>query len=59
MSESKSLGYMNGWGRGNTPEIVLKCQKLGHQQYSTNEGRCLTKFGCEICGFYYLVDSSD
>jgi hypothetical protein len=53
-----SLGYANGWG-SKTPEIVLECEKLGHRQYSKNEGRCLNRYGCEICGYYYLIDSSD
>jgi len=51
------LGYANGW-KG-TPEIVQKCSDLGHQQYSKTVGKCLTEYGCEECGYKYLVDSSD
>lgn len=53
------LGYANGWGRGNTPEIVKICEDMKHLGYSKNVGKCLTEYGCEICNYHYLVDSSD
>jgi hypothetical protein len=53
--ELKSLGYANGWG-DSTPELVAKCEHVG---YTKNIGNCLNEFGCEICGYKYLVDSSD
>lgn len=53
-------GYTNGWGRGKTPEIVKKCEEeLKHKGYSKNVGRCLTEYGCKICGYTYLIDSGD
>lgn len=61
MSEPKkaiSLGYANGWERGKTPEIVIECDKLGHQRWSRKSGNCETEFGCEICHYHYFVDSS-
>ena len=51
------LGYANGWEK--TPPIVEACKALGHVQGSRNEGNCLTRYGCDLCGFTYLVDSSD
>jgi hypothetical protein len=53
-----NLGYANGWGK-NTQEIVVHCEEEGHKCYSINVGKCLTKCGCEICNYTYLVDSSD
>ena len=49
------LGYANGWGK-ETPEIVQKCP---HREESRSVGRCLREYYCLICGFKYLVDSSD
>jgi len=51
------LGYANGWDK--TPEIVHECREKGHLGYAGNVGRCLTEYGCEVCGYKYLVDSSD
>lgn len=45
--EMEYLGWANGWKE--TPEIVKKCHELGHNRF----GRC------EICGYYFNVDSSD
>lgn len=53
----KDLGYANGWIE--TPEIVKKCNQLGHRGYSINRGKCLNEYGCERCGYKYLIDSSD
>jgi hypothetical protein len=55
--EMNDLGYANGWR--DTPEEVQKCNDLGHRGYSINRGNCLNEYGCEICGYKYLVDSSD
>jgi hypothetical protein len=54
---SESFGYANGWKE--VPPYIKKCEELGHKKYSKNVGRCLTEYGCEICGYTYLVDSSD
>ncbi len=56
--EVKDLGFANGWGK-NTPEIVKECDKQGHRGWSRKVGNCLTEFGCGICAYKYLVDSSD
>ena len=55
---TKDLGYMNGWGRGKTPPEIKICFDLKHAGYAKNVGNCLTLYGCEICGYSYLVDSS-
>lgn len=52
--EVVDLGFANGWK--NTPEIVRNCT---HGQYREAVGSCLTEYGCEVCGYKYLVDSSD
>lgn len=72
--EIVDLGYANGWRQSevytikdrqrvvikpavdNTPQIVKDCQ---HTKQYTTVGRCLTKAVCEVCGFSYLLDSSD
>lgn len=57
MSElEQDLGYANGWG--DTPEIVQKCNQLGHKQYEKPVGRYLHECGCGACHYFYLVDSS-
>ena len=53
------LGYANGWVGGKTPKIALECARLNHRPSSSNEGKCLTKYYCEICGYSYSIDSSD
>jgi len=53
----KDLGYSNGWDK--TPEIVHECREKGHLGYAGNVGKCKTEYGCEVCGYKYLVDSSD
>lgn len=54
----KDLGYANSWGQNTPPEIKI-CNDLKHVKYAKNVGRCLTEYGCLICGYKYLVDSSD
>lgn len=54
---TKDLGYANGWE--DTPEIVEQCEAEGHSQYKQGVGRCLMEYGCWICDYKYLVDSSD
>lgn len=57
----KDLGYANGWIE--TPEIVKKCREQNndfkHIGYRRAIGRCLNEYGCERCGYKYLIDSSD
>lgn len=53
--EMKYLGWANGWG-DNYPEIVKNCH---HSLKEEETGRCEHCYTCEICGFYYMVDSSD
>lgn len=55
--ELKSLGSANGWSK--TPQIVLDCEKAGHELQGKNIGRCLNEYSCPICGYKYTVDSSD
>jgi hypothetical protein len=59
MSRSIDLGYANGWETGKSPDIVKDCMEADHRRYSKSVGRCLTEYGCEICNYHYLVDSSD
>jgi len=58
MEKKISLGYINSWG-DNTPEIYLKCRDQNHQMSHREVGRCLMEYSCEICGYYFKVDSSD
>ena len=53
------LGFANSWEKEAVPQIALMCKALKHQLSSFEEGRCLTKYYCEICGYSYSVDSSD
>ena len=50
-----NFGYANGWGN-HIPEVVKNCT---HDRYHKQIDKCLTKIGCNICNYYYLVDSSD
>ena len=53
----KNLGYINGWG-GKTPEIVKKCREKKHQPAHTKTTmRCVEMVGCELCCYYYKIDS--
>jgi hypothetical protein len=54
----QDLGYANGWG-DKTPKLVISCQEKKHTIMHTNIGRCLNRFECYICKYFYLVDSSD
>ena len=52
----KNLGYANGWEK--TPEIVKECQGKKHNPpHHKTTMRCVTRVGCEICGYYYHIDS--
>lgn len=53
----KDLSYANGWKE--TPEIVKKCEKLGHKKEFKTIGRCLTEYYCHICDYKYKIDSGD
>jgi len=53
----QDLGYVNGWEK--TPDIVHECREKGHLGYAKTVGNCLREFGCEICAYKYLIDSSD
>lgn len=52
--EIQGLGWANGWTE--TPEIVKNCT---HKQIVEQTGRCEHRHTCEICGYTYMVDSSD
>jgi len=52
--EIKGLGWANGWTE--IPEIVKNCT---HKQKVEQTGRCEHRHTCEICGYTYMVDSSD
>lgn len=61
MNDMKDLGYANGWKE--TPEIVKKCnslrkQDVTHTGWCRRVGNCLHEYGCDVCGYFYLVDSS-
>lgn len=51
-------GYVNGWG-DKRPEIVEKCFKQNHKLEQKTVGRCVTEVSCEICKYYFLIDSTD
>jgi hypothetical protein len=51
------LGDANGWK--NTPDIIEKCNKLGHKKSYSNIGKSYEEIKCGICGYVYRVDSSD
>jgi hypothetical protein len=53
----KDFGYSNGWR--DTPAEVSRCKDSGHVMYYKSAGRCVTEYGCPICGFKFYVDSSD
>lgn len=53
----KDYGYVNGWTE--TPEEVRECERKRHRMFTRAIGRCVTEYGCEICGFKFQVDSSD
>ena len=57
MPEPINLGYANGWTV--TPPIIDKCRELHHVLDMYSEGNCLTRYSCPVCGYEYLVDSSD
>ena len=69
MNEVKDLGWCNEWlkwvdNKPVWPEIVAKCQALGHRVTETDEGRVKqrgldTVTRCDICGYKYHTDSSD
>ena len=55
-----NLGWANGWNE--TPEIVVKCQELGHQKSSIDRshGRGAdNEVRCNTCGYVFHYDSSD
>lgn len=56
MQKVTDLGFANGWKK--TPEIVIRCEEMGHNKSGKTIGNCLHETGCEICGYYYRVDSS-
>ena len=51
----KSLGFANTWAE--KPKVIKECQH-SHKSEPTSM-RCVTKYTCEECGFYYFMDSSD
>lgn len=53
----KYLGYANGWKE--KPEEVIKCKELGHKKEYKTIGNCLQEVRCDICGYFYRVDSGD
>ena len=57
------LGYANDWvEKGELPpDIYMKCKTSSPPHvigYST-VGNCKTRYVCRVCGYTYLVDSSD
>lgn len=53
----KNLGWANGWDK--TPDVVEHCHRQGHKVKSEETGRCTHRYHCDICGYAYMVDSSD
>ncbi len=51
------LGMANAWIT--VPEIITSCVEKKHSPKKTGVGRCLTEVRCELCGYKYLIDSSD
>ncbi len=63
MNEMRDLGWANGWEPTNTPRVILECATKGHvttkiDHDDTRRGLD-TEYRCEICGYFYHVDSSD
>ena len=57
-SKMKDLGWMNGW-----KEVPVEVQNCTHDWKSgkkteADHRRCYTKVTCEVCGYYYEIDSS-
>ena len=50
------LGYLNEWHK-DPPEIYKKCRREGHKLSVTNIGRCLNRYTCKECGYFYTIDS--
>jgi hypothetical protein len=57
--EYKSLGWSNGWTV--TPDEVTECRNAKHERRSqSRSSRGLeTILVCDICKYYYKIDSSD
>ena len=58
----QDLGWANGWKE--TPEIVKKCRKMGHNRVDVSDapGVAYSCFNhtvrCDTCGYVYKYDSS-
>jgi hypothetical protein len=57
--EIKYLGWANGWYYKDPPEVPEIVKNCHHRLKEEKTGRCEHRYTCEICGFYYMVDSSD
>jgi hypothetical protein len=53
----QDLGWANDWSEW--PEIFKRCRELDHDVISVKKGECLHEDRCDICGYKYMVDSSD
>lgn len=53
----QALGMANNWSE--TPTIVMDCLWLEHPRTKTRIGSCLSMVSCDVCNYYYEVDSSD
>lgn len=65
--EAERAGYEGSWANGwgdEQPEIVKNCTHTrdkngnGKRSYDLNSRGMLTIYLCDVCKYYYLVDSS-
>jgi len=54
ITEPINLGYVNGWKQ--TPGIVSSCK---HKKEFRKVRRGIEQIKCNICKFYYFIDSTD
>jgi hypothetical protein len=52
----RDLGYANSWGE--PPEVVKRCQDLGHKLEGEQVYNCVVEHRCPVCKYYYRIDSS-
>lgn len=57
--EFQDFGYANGWPQGNEPALVANCRILKHELESSSDARCVKRYTCSECGYFYRVDSTD
>lgn len=56
-AEYKDFGMANSWTV--PPERVTRCNQKLHKVTKKGIGKCLTEIRCDLCRYYYQIDSSD